>query len=311
MNLLIRNENMKIYKRKRTWLMGGVFLIFIVLQVINLKSSGSVVISENWKQQLEMQNLKLEQERKNPDALLMDIKQANEKVLLNQYYIDHNTPPVTNTWSFAMNQVANIVVAVSFFSIIIAGEIVATEFTSGTIKFLMTRSVSRTKIYIAKYVACISFGLLLLVVGFIVTLAMGGFIFGVDGLNDSYLFVKDQAVEQAPMLQALLGTYVLHIPYILLGITLAFMISAAFRSVTFSIVISIFVAIAGFVISIAMNGWAWTKYFIFTHTDLSQFVYGSPSIDGITMAYSIVFVILHLVVLHLIAYPVFVKRDVM
>lgn len=311
MNLLIRNENMKIYKRKRTWVMGAVFFIFIVLQVINLQSSGSVVISENWQQQLKLQNLELEQEMKKPDALLMDIKQANEKMLLNHYYIQHNTPPVTNTWSFAMNQVANIVVAVSFFSIIIAGEIVAAEFASGTIKFLLTRSVSRTKIYIAKYVASILFGLVLLAVGFIVTLVLGGLMFGFDGLNAPYLFIQNQTVEQAPMLQALLGTYVLHIPYILLGITLAFMISAAFRSVTFSIVISIFVAIAGFVIAIAMNGWSWTKYFVFTHTDLSQFVYGSPSIDGITIAYSIVFVILHLAVLHLVAYPAFVKRDVM
>lgn len=291
--------------------MGAVFFIFIVLQVINLQSSGSVVISENWQQQLKLQNLELEQEMKRPDALLMDIKQANEKMLLNHYYIQHNTPPVTNTWSFAMNQVANIVVAVSFFSIIIAGEIVAVEFASGTIKFLLTRSVSRTKIYIAKYVASILFGLVLLAVGFIVTLVLGGLMFGFDGLNAPYLFIQNQTVEQAPMLQALLGTYVLHIPYILLGITLAFMISAAFRSVTFSIVISIFVAIAGFVIAIAMNGWSWTKYFVFTHTDLSQFVYGSPSIDGITIAYSIVFVILHLAVLHLVAYPAFVKRDVM
>lgn len=291
--------------------MGAVFFIFIVLQVINLQSSGSVVISENWQQQLKLQNLELEQEMKKPDALLMDIKQANEKMLLNHYYIQHNTPPVTNTWSFAMNQVANIVVAVSFFSIIIAGEIVAAEFASGTIKFLLTRSVSRTKIYIAKYVASILFGLVLLAVGFIVTLVLGGLMFGFDGLNAPYLFIQNQTVEQAPMLQALLGTYVLHIPYILLGITLAFMISAAFRSVTFSIVIAIFVAIAGFVIAIAMNGWSWTKYFVFTHTDLSQFVYGSPSIDGITLAYSIVFVILHLAVLHLVAYPAFVKRDVM
>ncbi|MNJ44982.1 ABC-2 family transporter protein [compost metagenome] len=311
MNLLIRNENMKIYKRKRTWVMGAVFFVFIVLQVINLQSSGSVTISENWQQQLKLQNLELEQEIKKPDALLMDIKQANEKMLLNDYYIQHNTPPVTNTWNFAMNQVANIVVAVSFFAIIIAGEIIAAEFASGTIKFLLTRRVSRTQIYIAKYVASILFGLALLALGFIVTLLLGGLMFGFNGLNAPYLFIQNQAVEQASMLQALLGTYVLHIPYILLGITLAFMISATFRSVTFSIVISIFVAIAGFVISIAMNGWSWTKYFVFTHTDLSQFVYGSPSIDGITMAYSIVFVNLHLALLHLIAYPVFVKRDVM
>ncbi|WP_051128190.1 hypothetical protein [Paenibacillus sp. HW567] len=139
---------------------------------------------------------------------------------------------------------------------------------------------------------------------------LGGLIFGFGGLGDSYLFVKDQAIGDASIAQALAAQYALNIPFLLISITLAFMISAAFRSTTFSIVISLLISLAGFVIAIAMDGWAWTKYFVFSHTDLTQFLYGNPSVEGVTIGFSLVFIGLHLMIMHLISYPVFVKRDV-
>lgn len=310
MNLLIRNENMKIYKRKRTWVMVALAVIYVLLQIVNLKTSGGGAASEQWRQQLEQENIRLHEEAVKPDALNIEVRQAEKNILLNQYVLDHNIPPKTNAWSFAVSQAGNIVFAVSLISIIIAGEIVAAEFVSGTIKLLLTRSASRTKIYLSKYIAAIGFGLFLTVAGIVASILFGGFIFGFDGIGDSYLFVKDHAVKEVPVLQALLGGFALNLPLMLLAVTLSFMISAAFRSTTFSIVISLLVSITGFILSIAMNGWAWTRYFVFSHTNLTQFVIGDPSIDGITLGYSIAFVGLHLAAMHLVSYPLFVKRDV-
>ncbi|MNH83506.1 ABC-2 family transporter protein [compost metagenome] len=290
--------------------MMAIALLFVLLQVVNIKTAGRDTVSGNWRAQLEQENVKFHEEASKPDALNIEIKQAEKHMLLNQYYLDTNTPPSTNAWSFAVGQVRNIIFAVSLISIIIGGEIVAAEFASGTIKLLLTRSASRTKIYFSKYIAAILFGLLLTAAGILASILVGGLIFGFGGLADSYFFVKDQAVGQVPMLQALLAGYVLGIPFLLITITLAFMISAAFRSTTFSIVISLIVSLAGFVIAIAMDGWTWTKYFVFSHTDLSLFLYGNPSVEGVTIGFSLVFIGLHLALLHLISYPLFVKRDV-
>lgn len=306
----IRNENMKIYKRKRTWVMIAIVLLYVVLQIVNLKTAGSDAVNDNWRVQLEQKNVQLRQEASKPDALNIEIKQAEKHIVLNQYYLDKDIPPSTNAWTFAVSLVRNIIFAVSLISIIIAGEIVAAEFVSGTIKLLLTRSASRTKIYISKYVAAILFGLMLSVAGVLTSIFLGGFIFGFDGLADSYFYVKNQAVEEVPMLQALLVGYVLNIPFLLIVITLAFMISAAFRSTTFSIVISLLVSLTGFIIAIAMDGWSWTKYFVFSHTDLTPYIYGNPSVDGVTLGFSLVFIGIHLAVMYLVSYPIFVKRDV-
>ncbi len=301
---------MKIYKRKRTWVMIAIVLIYVLLQIVNLKTADTSTASDNWRAQLEQENMQFRKEAAKPDALKIEIKQAEKHLVLNQYYLDQNIPPSTNAWSFAVSQVQNIIFAVSLISVIIAGEIVAAEFVSGTIKLLLTRSASRTQIYLSKYIAAILFGLLLSAVGILGSILLGGFIFGFDGLVDNYFYVKGQVVGKIPILQALLSGYVLNIPFLLIAITLAFMISAAFRSTTFSIVISLLVSLTGFIIAIAMNGWAWTKYFVFSHTDLTPFLYGNPSVGGVTLGYSLVFVGLHLAVMHLISYPIFVKRDV-
>lgn len=306
----IRNENMKIYKRKRTWVMIVIVLLYVLLQIVNLKTSGSDAESENWRAQLEQENVQYSKDAAKPDTLNIEIKQAEKHMILNQYYLDKNIPPSNNAWNFAVSQVQNIIFAVSLISVIIAGEIVAAEFVSGTIKLLLTRSANRTMIYLSKYIAAILFGLLLSAIGILTSILFGGFIFGFDGLADSYFYVKDQTVGEVPMLQALLLGYVLNIPFLLIAITLAFMISAAFRSTTFSIVISLLVSLTGFILAIAMDGWAWTKYFIFSHTDLTPFLYGNPSVDGVTSGFSLVFIGLHLAAMHLISYPMFVKRDV-
>jgi ABC-2 type transport system permease protein len=301
---------MKIYKRKRTWVMIAIVLLYVLLQIVNLKTAGSSTASDNWRARLEQENVQYSKEAAKPDALKIEIKQAEKHIMLNQYYLDQNIPPSTNAWSFAVSQVRNIIFAASLISVIIAGEIVAAEFVSGTIKLLLTRSASRTKIYLSKYIAAILFGLLLSAAGILVSILLGGFIFGFDGLADSYFYVKDQVVREVPALQALLVGYILNIPFLLIATTLAFMISAAFRSTIFSIVISLLVSLTGFIIAIAMDGWAWTKYFVFSHTDLTPHLFGNPSVDGVTLGFSLIFIVLHLAIMHLISYPLFVKRDV-
>ncbi|PGE99342.1 ABC transporter permease [Bacillus pseudomycoides] len=306
---LIKNENMKIFKRKRTWIMVGVMVVFIFIQFLNVKLSSQVNYGDDWKTSLIEENALLQVEK---ESLKLPIEKIEneKKLLLNNYYIDSNIKPTNNAWFFTIGQSTNFLIAISILTLIIAGEIVASEFQSGTIKFLLTRTATRTQIYFSKYISTLLFGFFLIVMTFLLSILFSGILLGFDGINGEYLFVKDHAVQKTSFLQALIGSLLFKIPYLIIVATLAFMISTAFKSTTFSIVFSLLVAIAGFVMSISLKGFSWTKYFIFSHTDLSSFVYENPPVEGMTFSFSILFILIHIFIMHGIAYPIFVKKDV-
>nr|WP_244525370.1 ABC transporter permease subunit [Bacillus sp. 166amftsu] len=300
---------MKIFKRKRTWIMVGVMVVFIFIQFLNVKLSSQVNYGDDWKTSLIEENALLQVEK---ESLKLPIeKMENEKkLLLNNYYIDSNIKPTNNAWFFTIGQSTNFLIAISILTLIIAGEIVASEFQSGTIKFLLTRTATRTQIYFSKYISTLLFGFFLIMITFLLSILFSGILLGFDGINGEYLFVKDHVVQKTSILQALIGSLLFKIPYLIIVATLAFMISAAFKSSTFSIVFSLLVAISGFVMSISLKGFSWTKYFIFSHTDLSSFVYDNPPVEGMTFVFSILFILIHIFIMHGIAYPIFVKKDV-
>ncbi|MEH7039212.1 ABC transporter permease, partial [Bacillus pseudomycoides] len=60
---LIKNENMKIFKRKRTWIMVGVMVIFIFIQFLNVKLSSQVNYGDDWKTSLIEENALLQVEK--------------------------------------------------------------------------------------------------------------------------------------------------------------------------------------------------------------------------------------------------------
>ena len=306
---LIKNENMKNFKRKRTWIMIGVMVLFILVQFLNVKFSHQVNYGDDWKTSLIEENalLKVEKESK---TLPLEILENEKKFLLNKYYIDNNIKPENNAWFFTIGQSTNFLVAISILTLIIAGESVASEFQSGTIKFLLTRTATRTEIYFSKYISTLLFGLSLVGITFILSILFSGILLGFDGINSDYLFVKDQVIQKTSVLQALIGSLLFKIPFLIIVATLAFMISAAFKSSTFSIVFSLLITITGFVMSISLKGFSWTQYFIFSNTDLSNFIYESPPVEGMTLSFSLILILIHILIMHLVSYPIFVKRDV-
>ena len=84
----------------------------------------------------------------------------------NEYAIEHNIDPNQMTgWEF-VEDATGLMTLITIFAAVIAGDIVASEFTWGTIKLLLIRPVSRTKILLSKYVATLLFVVLLCVILF-------------------------------------------------------------------------------------------------------------------------------------------------
>ncbi|HEU4962753.1 MAG TPA: ABC transporter permease [Bacilli bacterium] len=310
---LIANENMKIYRRPRTWIMVGVLLVILAV-VAALTNHFQVPPQADW-------HSSVQQDIKESEKTLADAEnplpervrhQIEANIKVDQYYLEHDINPNAYTgWSFSKDS-SQLIILITIFTAIVAGDIVASEFTWGTIKLLLIRPVSRSKIYVAKYIATLLFALLLLVFLFVWSYLIGGIVFGFDSLNMPYVYADvDGAVHQMSMVGYVLQTYGYQLVDLLMIVTISFMISASFRSSSFAIGLSLFVLFTGKVIVGELIGhFEWAKYILFANTDLQLYQLGQPLLPSMTLGFSVTVLVVYFLLFQAVAWWMFTKRDV-
>lgn len=248
---MLKNENMKIYRRPRTWIMLGILIAFTGFMAFVMSSYGG--------------------------GMIMDGATALDLMLM---------------------MASSFISFVAIFSVIVAGDIVSSEFGWGTIKLLMIRPINRSKVLLAKYIAVILYTILLLIVLFLASLLFGILFFG---WGESHITFTDILIE-----------YAYGVPELIIAFTIAFMISAVFRSGALAIGLSIFLmTVGGDLISALLSDYAWAKYILYMNTDLTQYrMPRGPFIEGMTMGFSITMLVLYYVLFMGLSWFFFNKRDI-
>ncbi|MCM3629398.1 ABC transporter permease [Paenibacillus glycanilyticus] len=256
---LVQNENMKIYRRPRTYVMLGLLLALIAaISIIG-------------------------------------------------YFVDQNH--TTSAWSMIMTEVMISYMLITVFAIIIASSGVADEFTSGTIKLLLIRPWSRSKVLLSKYIAVLLYALGMVVVMLIFTVIINMIVFG---------FADETAAEViSPLVSGSIVAYLLKyslLKYVSLVVTttLAFMLATVSRSGALAIGLSLFLILGvnSFTVLLASIKYKWADYILFIHLDLTQYLNDTPMRDGMTMGFSVLVLAIYYAVFVALAWYVFKKRDV-
>ncbi|MCQ6559439.1 ABC transporter permease [Paenibacillus mendelii] len=313
--MLLRNENMKIYRRPRTWAMVGILILALMLLAGLMKwdESSSQDSAANWKQNLMQDNEHMQQSLKEQAAdSSPEMKQMmEERILLNEYAIEHDINPNENSLWSIVNASSMLIVLVTLLTVVIAADMVAAEFSWGTIKLLLVGPASRSKVLLSKYAASLLFALFLLVVNFAVSFALGAGLEGMDGLSQPLLTVgADGAVHEGSMLLDSLQRYGFSIVQLIMYVTMAFMISASFRSSSMAIAFSLLFILAGNTLVNILARYEWVKYLMFANVDLSQYVSGTPIRPEMTLTFSIGILVAYYALFHFITWIMFTKRDV-
>lgn len=248
---LIQNENMKIYRRPRTWVMAAFLLAVTIAFAVLMKSLGQ----------------------------------------------DGSISALTY-----MSNVSSLTMLVFIFSVVIAADIVAGEFTWGTIKLLLIRPVGRSKVLLSKYIAVLLFMLALLALLFVSSLLIGFLLFGTAG---------DKEIPFT--MGGVLRDYGFRLIELTINVTFAFMISTVFRSSALAISLAFVIMFASssvMTILIALKK-EWAKYILFANTDLGMYFGGrEPPFKEMTIGFSITMLILYYAVFIALAWTIFRKRDV-
>ncbi|WP_083682513.1 ABC transporter permease [Paenibacillus sp. FSL A5-0031] len=310
---LIRNENMKIYRRPRTWLMIAflVFTIALMSGIMKWESSQNNTI--DWQNNLTERNSNMQQELQENKELSEEDKTyfANE-IKLNEYYLEQNTNPnELSLWNY-VDTSSYLIILATILTVIIAADMIAAEFTWGTIKLLLVGPASRTKIMISKYIATLGFALLLLILTFASAYAAGGILEGFEGTSQAKISITDGGViQESSYFLNSLEKYAFSIVSMLMYVTMAFMISSAFRSSSMAIAFSLLFMLVGNTLSALLSGYSWVKYLLFSNIDLTQYMQGaSPLRPEMTLTFSIMILVAYYIVFQFLAWLLFTRRDV-
>lgn len=308
---LIRNENMKIYCRVRTWIMIGLVLAVTIFFGIVDMNAKKTTLQEDWRSNV------LSQIQKDKEALQdknIDNENRNElesNLKMKEYRLQHNIPPDYYTLWGGVSSMSSLITLIAIFTIVIAGDITASEFGGGTIKLLLIRPASRSKILLSKFIATFLFALFSLVILFVSAFIINSLIYGFQGIDAPYLSVaKDGVVQESSILLNVLSSYAMECALLVVIVTFAFMLSSIFRSSALSIGLSIMMLAIGPVFNRLGNKFDWIRYWLFMNTDLTPYQYGKPAMQGMTLPFSITVLAVYFIIFTTLAWVVFNKRDI-
>ena len=322
---LIYNELIKTYIRKSTWVMYIILAVLVIGSGFITKSFGDYDTTnyegDNWREILEEENAELIKENEEFEKQLEENEDGfyfgpdMEQVEINHYYLEHDIQPSTyGAWQFVADN-AGLLSIISLFTIIIAAGIIAHEFRWGTIKLLLIRPISRTKILLSKYISVLLFALFTLLFLFIFAWVTGALLFGIEGpqLNMvvyNYNYDGDYQFQVVSVFKEMISSYGYGLVNLVMMSTFAFMISAVFRNSSLAIGVAIFLMMGGNMIVSIFADKPFAKYILFANTDLKQYADGYVMIEGMTLGFSIIVLIVSYLIFLLLSWVVFTKRDV-
>lgn len=309
MRRLIANESMKIYSRKLTWIL----LFLLVAGTISVAVFGKInnTASDDWRTET-TQLIQQYEERLKITELSPTLRaDAENKLKIAQYRLENDIPtPPDNPWSSLLT-FSGLIEMVMILAIIVAADMVDGEYTAGTMKLLLIRPHSRTKILFSKYFAVSLFALVMLILLVVVGYATNALFYGIGDVGTTDLFLNQQGeIVQLNVMMQVIKMYGLSIVPVMGYITLAFAVSTVLRNSALAVGISLFTMITGNSMIEATAKMEGLKYLPFANSDISMYIFHLPARPEMTLGFSISVVLIYIVVLTLLSWIIFKKRDV-
>lgn len=245
------------------------------------------------------------------------IKDAKERIATQEYILKNkvNIEYEDNARNIFSTVIEDNIIFFVIFIVLIAGAIMAEEFSRGTIKSLLTKPFTRTQIFISKYIASI---LMLLVSIIVITISqyiIGGICFGFDSYKTPmvvYNYTKE-IVTEIPMLMHIINSVLAYLPMLLMLLTLAIGLGTIFTNTALATTLTLFTMFFHTSINmiISSKNIAWLNYFPTMIWNLSYFMYGNTTdIVPFNAAKCLVLSIIYIAIMIFIIIFIFKRKNV-
>lgn len=332
MLILIRNEVTKLLLKKKLILIMCLLIIFITLlsygqqytydknidRFENISGAGNY----DWKSLATQRLSDLENRLASPYITASGISSTEIEIKQLRYFIENDINPITpSAAKFSVDFVEQgISLFIPLIIVILASDLVSGEFSTGTIKVLLTRAVPRWKILMSKLIALILMTTLVVFIMGILSILISYLFFRQLGFNEpvatGFCLVDGQLNADSVIL-------VTRLEYTLLIYSLTWYVSIVIASLT--LLISIIVdntataigvlmaaLIGGQFLQFFLSDWPIVKFYFVTNLDLTRYLTGSyQPIQGMSLIFSIITLFIWGLLALIIGFQIFIRKDVL
>lgn len=256
------------------------------------------------------ESLLKEEEKKNRDSAIQDME-------LVKYRIENKIeePSYKTAYSVINNFYIEFNIIIIVIIVLVSGSIVSDEFSKGTIKLLLVKPYTRTKILLAKYVTTLLMVLFAIIVTFTFNFIISGIFFGYDSLSIPFIVydLGANTIKEMHILKYVLLMTIAILPQLIILSTLAFSLSAITTSTSLTNTLTMVVAFGGNIINAIAQTLEITliKLSVTLHWDFSCYLFGGASpYKGVSLPLSITVCIIYLILMLVITNIVFNKRNI-
>lgn len=240
-----------------------------------------------------------------------------EKANLYKYDLYNDTEyqnPATANYTF-QNAISSYIAIIVMVVVIVAGVSISEEFNKGTIKLLLVRPYSRTKILISKLIAVFITMVITTLTILVLQFIIGGIVygFGTYMLQVVQFNFTTNSIVTLNIFAYLSLIFICKLPIFILIGTLAFALSTLFLNSPLAVALPILGYMASDMINMVAISykWDWVKYFVTPNWDLSQYLFGgTPMFNGISIEFSITICAIYFVIMLVASIVSFKKRNI-
>ena len=240
-----------------------------------------------------------------------------EKANLYKYDLYNDTEyqnTATANYTF-QNSIGTYIAIIVMVVVIVAGVSISEDFNKGTVKLLLVRPYSRTKILISKLIAVFITMLITTATILLLQFIIGGIVygFGTYMMNVVQFDFTTNSIVTLNIFAYLGLIFICKLPIFILIGTLAFALSTLFLNSPLAVALPILGYMGSDVINmIAISyKWDWVKYFVTPNWDLSQYLFGgTPMFSGISIEFSITICAIYFVIMLVASIVSFKKRNI-
>jgi ABC-2 type transport system permease protein len=330
---LIENEVLKMLSKKKLVLISVILLVLVSLfcygenavykhTIMRFSGTPGQTQNYNWKSMVNQQILYLKNTM-NSQYIKEDRKNSiNIQIEQLQYYINHNINPITPTSAkFTIDFMDEaIYLFLPLLIIILAGDAVSGEFSSKTIKVLLTRAVPRWKILLSKYIGVLILSCIVILESALMCVIISSFAFHNGGWNEpmatGFKVIGDK-LDSSNVIRIYQWQYAILVYslgwFVSVNIaTLSFMVSVIVRNTVTSVAIMLATLIGGGFLQMFLQDWPLIKYFFAVNLDLTQYLTASyQPVSGMSLSFSASVLCLWSIAALVISFSVFQKQDVL